>query len=1348
MHMKRLMIWLVFGMLLATAGYAALPYTDYVSPIASYSENPPACGFTDNLTGNMRQWTAPHGTNYFSVQQSSDGVSFSNLTTNTLDGVAYSTAFYHVEKVNSTYHLFITNWTWGATYSQRDSSLYHYTSSNGVNWSMACGGKLLDGQEYGGICNIATTYLDGAWHILLEYHCLAGGSVNTSAVRADIADLPYSIIGYFNSTDGCTVNEYAGDPLLVSNDTGYGNPWITKMSGKWIEYYASWPQSDSANTHVSWRKGDSLLNMTLIEETALGSGISDVQLTIPGNGTAMPYSYYLYYYNQYDSGVHLTVDNENRSFFDVHFPFIPPAAVFNSPQAQGYHYSNISLNVTCSGDNSSYFLNVTDTTNGSVIVDTQPVQNGVPYQEYVVFASGNTTLNATCWNGTYNGSASRTFNVIPASDLSNWKYYVPCIINTTAGTSLTNFPAHCIINTSALIAAGKMQGGCQDLIVYDSSKTVERAHEIEYGTCNTTSTVVWLNTVSTTANGNDTVYIYYGNPSATDDSDPANVWRPGFYTYVEHFSKNTSNASIQPSIGWEISNTTMPAGTLNVSSSAMCRFGPCASAASTGTYYSITGADNTSITNTESGGYSFWFTVYKNDSQTNVLFKRATSCAGMQYSDYIGDSSGILYTNPPGAFLGSSIMLNTLYYKARSINGSLTTNVLNTGAWNPATNTGTTNGDVAGNTEFGRNGGCNNIDGQGTWDEFRYWQGTNRSMDWLKAEAEQTSSIGTEVAVTNPPVISNLSISYPNPYRSLPLNASAYVQDSDSPLLNVTASLYRNGILNFTYSWINNASNATFFNISFPSIVGDNWSARFNASDGYNTTDSGFSANVTVLNRAPSVLGLQLAPVVNNPPFQDLNCSFTAIDADNDSMNASVYWYRNDTLQAGLNASVIGLFNGTSASSILLSGNISGAFEWWNCSAILTDGYNTSTQAYSQNSTAGAYPPAIVNGSFLPVAPYRGDTFSCGAIIEDNDSALVNLTITIVNGSFSYPHLYSNTPANATYNATGAFTLHVGESWHCNVSVSDGSQSANWTSPSRTVLDHSPSAAPSISPASPVYYGALTCDAILSDADSMDTMSGSVDWWNGTSFIAGTAFSGKTNGQHAATVLAAGNTLPGESWTCQVTLNDGYLPADMYFNSTLVTIGSVPAPVIGAISIQPMIPSGGVPITCTASIAYTGTAPISWNLSWFVNGSYFNSQYGTSLSSSGSVNPSYLASGANWSCYIQADDGVSTATPRWSQNVTVGRSYSSYFTGNISAANFTTANFQAYFETFYTDWGPYIFAILSFGFSFMLTQRYSQTMIGGGIGLLFIFFFTGNYLMLAGAILSILLGYLMKYLTG
>ncbi|RIB35321.1 MAG: hypothetical protein BXU00_02210 [Candidatus Nanoclepta minutus] len=119
---------------------------------------------------------------------------------------------------------------------------------------------------------------------------------------------------------------------------------------------------------------------------------------------------------------------------------------------------------------------------------------------------------------------------------TNWKYRVPITIKENSGSSLTNYQVNITIDTQSLISAGKMRSDCGDIRFTDANGN-PLSYWIESNTCNTQNTKIWVKVPSIPANGQVTIYMYYGNPSATSLSDPKNV----FYFYEDWESGSVNN---------------------------------------------------------------------------------------------------------------------------------------------------------------------------------------------------------------------------------------------------------------------------------------------------------------------------------------------------------------------------------------------------------------------------------------------------------------------------------------------------------------------------------------------------------------------------------------------------------------------------------------------------------------------------------------------------------------------------------------------------------------------------------------------------------------------------------------
>ena len=96
-------------------------------------------------------------------------------------------------------------------------------------------------------------------------------------------------------------------------------------------------------------------------------------------------------------------------------------------------------------------------------------------------------------------------------------YRLPIIAANTSGSTLTNEDVLVQIDTATLIAAGKMQADCDDIRFYDGDDTTALQYWVE-GKCNTDSTQIWVR-VPSLPNGGKTIYMYYGDPAATNGEE-------------------------------------------------------------------------------------------------------------------------------------------------------------------------------------------------------------------------------------------------------------------------------------------------------------------------------------------------------------------------------------------------------------------------------------------------------------------------------------------------------------------------------------------------------------------------------------------------------------------------------------------------------------------------------------------------------------------------------------------------------------------------------------------------------------------------------------------------------------
>jgi len=101
--------------------------------------------------------------------------------------------------------------------------------------------------------------------------------------------------------------------------------------------------------------------------------------------------------------------------------------------------------------------------------------------------------------------------------LSGWEYRRAVTINNTLnGNTLTGFQVLVTVNTTSLIKQGKMRPDGGDIRFTDSDGTTLLPYWIEPGTINTSSTRIWVKVPYIYAYSNKTIFMYYGNPTATN----------------------------------------------------------------------------------------------------------------------------------------------------------------------------------------------------------------------------------------------------------------------------------------------------------------------------------------------------------------------------------------------------------------------------------------------------------------------------------------------------------------------------------------------------------------------------------------------------------------------------------------------------------------------------------------------------------------------------------------------------------------------------------------------------------------------------------------------------------------
>ncbi|MEM5797764.1 MAG: DUF2341 domain-containing protein, partial [Candidatus Aenigmatarchaeota archaeon] len=136
--------------------------------------------------------------------------------------------------------------------------------------------------------------------------------------------------------------------------------------------------------------------------------------------------------------------------------------------------------------------------------------------------NGNYVYYVKCSDAASNvNSDDYTISFTVSQQPGNYRRLV--IINNRQNPSvLSDYQIPITIDTNSLISAGKMRSDCGDIRFTDSDGSTQLSYWLESG-CNTASTKIWVKVPSIPASSTKTIYVHYGNPSATSVSNARNT---------------------------------------------------------------------------------------------------------------------------------------------------------------------------------------------------------------------------------------------------------------------------------------------------------------------------------------------------------------------------------------------------------------------------------------------------------------------------------------------------------------------------------------------------------------------------------------------------------------------------------------------------------------------------------------------------------------------------------------------------------------------------------------------------------------------------------------------------------
>jgi hypothetical protein len=130
-----------------------------------------------------------------------------------------------------------------------------------------------------------------------------------------------------------------------------------------------------------------------------------------------------------------------------------------------------------------------------------------------------------------------------SENAKNWLYRKKIIINSSQVSSdLNNFPV--LVNITDLDLKAKAQANGFDIQFTQMDGETKLDHEIESYNSSTGELFAWVKVPTLNSLVDTNIYLYYGNPAASDQANPSGVWDCN-YSGVWHLKENPTNTAPQ-----------------------------------------------------------------------------------------------------------------------------------------------------------------------------------------------------------------------------------------------------------------------------------------------------------------------------------------------------------------------------------------------------------------------------------------------------------------------------------------------------------------------------------------------------------------------------------------------------------------------------------------------------------------------------------------------------------------------------------------------------------------------------------------------------------------------------------
>ena len=377
---------------------------------------------------------------------------------------------------------------------------------------------------------------------------------------------------------------------------------------------------------------------------------------------------------------------------------------------------------------------------------------------------------------------------------------------------------------------------------------------------------------------------------------------------------------------------------------------------------------------------------------------------------------------------------------------------------------------------------------------------------------------------------------------------------------------YFNGTIDEVAVWNRSLSRTEIENLYNLSVSTITYFWKANATDANGNQNNTGKFQFTIgPNTAPANVNTTLRPA-SPVKFDNLNCSLTYLEPDNEAGTVTIKFYNGTTSQHFESVNISVTDNNTVVSYVLVR-NQSNAFiksESWTCTAKSNDG--TISSAWVNSSvTIGNTAPNNASPFIFPETPAKLDNLNASSFAQDPDADNVTVEIVFWNGSREHFRINITQSANATNksyalitNLTNNFTK--GENWTAALRITDNSSaSSDWFNTSIIISNLAPRNPNTTFIGDPFTIDSnINCSATYMDTD-FDRANTTFIFYNASieHFRTNITIANQSNNTVVSSILSRNITNPyikNETWVCAIRFDDG--SASDWINATTL-IGNV-----------------------------------------------------------------------------------------------------------------------------------------------------------------------------------------------